>query len=95
MRRSRVELEKEMVVHMIKLYYKKYGTQEEEEALIAYAMKRLSYCKFGEEKTFCSKCPIHCYAPKYKLEIKKVMKYSGPRMLFVHPIMTINHLLGL
>lgn len=60
--------------------------------LQAYALKRLSYCKFGEEKKFCSQCPVHCYHPKYKEKVKKVMKYSGPRILFHHPILVIKHM---
>lgn len=93
MKKSRIELEKEVVSTMIDIYYKKQGTLEEKEELKAYALKRLKYCKFGEEKGFCSNCSIHCYAPKYKEKIKKVMAYSGPRLIFKHPIMLVRHIL--
>ena len=30
----------------------------------------------------------------YERKIKTVMRFSGPRMLFYHPIMAIRHLIG-
>lgn len=93
MKKTRVELEKDVVLKMIDIYYKKNGTPEEKEELKAYAMKRLTHCKFGNDKSFCAHCKIHCYAPKYKEQIKKVMKYSGPRIVFKHPIMVIRHMI--
>ena len=96
MKKSRIELEKRIVSTMIDIYYKNQKTreaQEEKEALKAYALKRLKYCKFGEEKGFCSHCSVHCYSEKYREQIKRVMAYSGPRLLFKHPIMLIRHIL--
>ena len=46
-------------------------------------------CK--RDKGFCSYCKIHCYKPEYRAEMKKVMKYSGPRMLLPHPIFAMSH----
>ncbi len=43
---------------------------------------------------FCSKCPIHCYKPKMREHIREVMRYSGPRMIFYHPIIAIKHMLS-
>jgi hypothetical protein len=60
-------------------------------ALTTYALFRLEKCPFKVNKQFCSFCKIHCYKPEYREEIKKVMKYSGPRMLFTHPIFAISH----
>ena len=42
-------------------------------------------------KGFCSYCKIHCYKPEYRAEMKEVMKYSGPKMLFSHPIFAMSH----
>ena len=89
---TRIEKEKNVVDKMIDIYYVKHGTPEEKEELKAYVMKRLDGCKFQENKTFCSKCPIHCYAPKYKKQIKKVMRYSGPRLVLHHPVMLLKHI---
>ncbi|MNO16690.1 hypothetical protein D3C76_63760 [compost metagenome] len=58
-----------------------------------YASKRLSLCRFGENKTTCVSCPVHCYAPSQRERIKEVMRYAGPRMLWSHPVLTVRHLL--
>jgi len=60
--------------------------------LSEYATKRLEFCKFGENKPTCQKCPVHCYKPEMKTRIQEVMRYSGPRMLFHSPLLAILHL---
>ncbi len=60
--------------------------------LETYAHIRLERCPFGENKPACNKCPIHCYKPNYKEDIKQVMRFSGPRMLLYHPVEAIRHL---
>lgn len=57
-----------------------------------YAQKRLSYCKFGNNKPTCEKCPVHCYTPQMRARIKEVMKYAGPRMILHHPFLAFSHL---
>lgn len=59
--------------------------------LTEYALFRLEKCPFKQNKKFCSVCKIHCYKPQMREKIKRVMKYSGPRMLFSHPIYAISH----
>ena len=61
-------------------------------ALQTYALQRLQHCRYGDEKSFCSLCPTHCYAPKQREEIRRVMRYAGPRSLFVHPVAALRHL---
>jgi Nitrous oxide-stimulated promoter len=60
--------------------------------LVAYAQGRLDQCPYQEGKTTCAKCPIHCYRPELREQMKVVMRYSGPRMLLRHPMMAIMHL---
>lgn len=62
-------------------------------ALHEYAMLRSDKCPFMETKTFCSNCKVHCYQPQMREQIRKVMRFSGPRMLFYHPIMAIRHVI--
>ena len=62
------------------------------QALLDYAHKRLEHCKFGEDKPSCTRCPVHCYKPAMREQIRQVMRYSGPRMLLHDPIMAIRHL---
>ncbi|SDF58329.1 Nitrous oxide-stimulated promoter [Fontibacillus panacisegetis] len=58
-----------------------------------YASRRLSLCQFGENKSTCANCAVHCYAPSQRERIKEVMRYAGPRMLWSHPVLTIRHML--
>lgn len=60
--------------------------------LLTYAHQRLERCKFGERKPSCTRCPVHCYKPAMREQIRQVMRYSGPRMLLHDPIVAIVHL---
>lgn len=61
--------------------------------LRAYAARRLEACRFGETKPACADCPVHCYKPDMRAAVREVMRWSGPRMLWHHPILAIAHLL--
>ena len=94
---TRIEREKQTIKLMVVLYCKKkHGTKGELCAecreFLEYAHKRLSFCKFGEEKSTCSRCPIHCY--KKDMKAKEVMKFSGPRMLLYKPSEVVRHALN-
>ena len=91
------EYEKEVVSQMIGIYCRrKHHPQadlcEECSELLAYAKARSDNCPFMDTKTFCSNCKVHCYKPEMRDKICEIMRFSGPRMLFVHPIMAIRHL---
>ncbi len=58
-----------------------------------YAQKRLTHCKYGEQKPTCKKCPTHCYASEMKTKMQEIMRFSGPRMIYRNPILAIKHLL--
>ena len=62
-------------------------------ALAAYARRRLEKCPFQDEKPTCAQCPIHCYKPACREQIKAVMRYAGPRLLWRRPVRAIRHLL--
>ena len=59
--------------------------------LLDYVTKRLALCPLKDKKPKCSKCPVHCYKPDMKEKIKAVMRYSGPRMIYRHPVLTARH----
>lgn len=61
--------------------------------LQGYAYLRLDKCPFGDTKPTCAKCVVHCYKPSMRERIKQVMRYSGSRMIFRHPILAIFHLI--
>ena len=58
---------------------------------LEYAYRRLEKCPYGEDKPTCSNCPVHCYKPARREQVKKIMRYSGPRMLLRHPWLAITH----
>jgi hypothetical protein len=93
--RSRIEEEKVTVSKMIALYCKKKHRQKKLcsscQALHDYAMQRLDRCVFGNEKTVCAKCLVHCYKPDRREEIREVMIFAGPQMLLYHPWLALLH----
>jgi len=60
-------------------------------ALLSYASTRLDRCHFGAGKPTCARCPVHCYQPRWREEIRVVMRYAGPRMIWRHPILLVRH----
>jgi hypothetical protein len=58
-----------------------------------YALQRIVQCPYKEDKPVCARCPIHCYKPAMREEVRKVMRYAGPRMLLHHPLLTLWHTL--
>lgn len=95
---SKREREKAVVAQMIALYCKmkhktKNGLCEECAMLSDYAAMRSDKCPFMETKTFCSNCKVHCYKPDMREKIREVMRFSGPRMIFYHPILAIRHVI--
>ena len=59
--------------------------------LIAYAAKRLAVCPFGAEKPVCAKCQVHCYGRAMRDQVREVMRYAGPRMMWRHPLLALAH----
>jgi len=59
--------------------------------LLDYARIRLQSCRFGTDKATCANCPVHCYQRARREQVKVVMRYAGPRMLWQHPILSLYH----
>jgi predicted amidophosphoribosyltransferase len=68
------------------------GLCPECQGLADYAMLRLDRCRFQEAKPTCAKCPVHCYKPALREQVREVMRYAGPRMMLEHPVLAIFHL---
>lgn len=82
---------------MMEIYCKKHhgvksGLCADCKELLLYAETKLDRCPYGQDKPTCNKCPIHCYKPEPKEQMRQVMIYAGPRMLLNHPILAIRHL---
>ncbi len=93
----RIKREIRTVKSMVKLYCLKHHRSDklcvECSNLLEYSIHRLEKCPFREGKTTCAKCPTHCYTLKNRESIREVMRYSGPRMLYRHPIAAVWHLI--
>ena len=88
--------EKAIIAFMIKSYCRhKHHVKEicpSCQELLDYANKRIDVCPFMASKTFCSSCKVHCYEADKRIQIREVMKSSGPLMLFHHPYLLIKHM---
>jgi len=97
MKTTRIEEEKNTVEKMIRLYCRrKEGNRDlcpHCRELLDYALARLDRCRFGEQKPTCQNCTVHCYKPQMKQDIRRVMRYAGPRMIIYHPIEAVRHLI--
>ena len=93
------EKELEVVKLMIELYChknhktKKHNLCPECQELYDYVIFRRGKCPFGENKPFCQNCKIHCYKPDMREKIRSVMRFSGPRIVFKHPVIATRHLI--
>ena len=92
----RIKREKKTIGAMVHIYCKaKHDTRGELcpdcTEFFEYAKMRLDKCPFQENKTTCGKCRIHCYKPDMKEKVKKIMRYSGPRMILHHPGLAMHH----
>ena len=54
-------------------------------------MKR-SRCPL-DPKPACKHCPVHCYHPTYRQNIREVMRYSGRRLVLSGRLDMLYHLL--
>jgi hypothetical protein len=93
----RMSREARTVEKMVHMYCRRlHGTRtsfcSECDELLKYSMGRLEKCPYQEGKTNCAKCPVHCYKPEMREKIREVMRFSGPRMTFSHPLMALFHM---
>ena len=93
---KRLAREWKTVVAMVHCYCRHHhrvaaGGCLECQQLLDYAALRLERCRFGADKPTCARCPVHCYQRYRRDQIKAVMKYAGPRMLWQHPLLSLRH----
>lgn len=84
------------IVAMLRMYCRHYHHAggmlcEDCAALEAYASRRLDRCVFGDDKPTCAKCAVHCYKPAMREQVRVVMRWAGPRMIWKHPLLAIRH----
>ncbi len=92
----RMKREKDTIYAMVRIFCSAHHSSQcrlcmECTEFLEYARMRLDACPFQEKKTTCAKCKIHCYNPAMREKARKIMRYSGPRMLWQHPLLALNH----
>lgn len=96
---TRRQYDKRVLGVMIKIYCRSKHRSEDlcEECaqLFDYACQRVDKCPLGELKTSCKKCQIHCYSHHRRDQVRTIMRYAAPRVLFLHPIIAIRHLISI
>jgi hypothetical protein len=88
-----------MIATMLQMYCHSHHAPESTRlcpdclALHDYARRRLERCVFGDAKPTCANCTVHCYKPSRREQIRQVMRWAGPRMLWRHPVLAVRHML--
>ena len=94
----RIDREKRTIRAMIRIYCRDHHGSSDElcaecAEILGYAEERLDRCPFGGDQTTCAKCTVHCYKPSMREQVKVIMRYAGPRMIWRHPILAARHIL--
>lgn len=94
---TRIQREIRTIEAMFKLFCQKFHHQSDLctncSHLQKYAVKRLKFCQFGERKSTCARCPVHCYAPEPRAQIQELMRKVGPSLIWKHPWLSLAHVL--
>ncbi|MCX6968475.1 MAG: nitrous oxide-stimulated promoter family protein [Verrucomicrobia bacterium] len=93
---KRLHRERRTIQLMIGIYCRGRHRQEkalcgECQQLFDYAMVRVDKCPFQNNKPTCAKCPVHCYKPTMRAQVREAMRYAGPRMMWRHPLLALLH----
>lgn len=92
----RFQRERDTIAAMIVIYCRGLhgrcpGLCEPCAGVLTYAEQRLEKCLFPGTKPTCASCPVHCYRPDMRTQVKEIMRYAGPRMLYRHPWLALRH----
>ncbi|MHC4064892.1 MAG: nitrous oxide-stimulated promoter family protein [Planctomycetota bacterium] len=60
--------------------------------LLHHALVKRSHCPM-EPKPACKHCPSHCYHPRYRAQIREVMKQSGRKLVMSGRLDLLHRLL--
>lgn len=93
-----IRREKRMVDAMVLIYCKAHHGYSGAPCakcaeLGVYAKNRLENCRYQEKKPVCGRCGLACYNLQNKDYAAKVFNYAGPRMMFEHPFLGLQHFL--
>jgi hypothetical protein len=60
--------------------------------LLTHAFVKRMTCRM-DPKPWCKHCPKHCYDPRYRAQIRQVMKYAGMRLVLTGRLDYLAHFL--
>jgi hypothetical protein len=100
MSNDRLVREKKTIECMVSIFCTQNHMQKESlcekcKGLLEYSISRLSKCVLKAHKPVCFRCKLHCYKGDMRNQIRQVMRYSGKRMIWSHPLLTIRHIVDL
>jgi len=93
--RRSVQTEMRTIEVMVRIYCRsRHGRDLCEECgnILTHCFARIEKCVFGPDKPVCNICTVHCYSTKMREKVKTIMRFSGPKMIYRHPYLTIVHL---
>ncbi|MFA6923828.1 MAG: nitrous oxide-stimulated promoter family protein [Bacteroidales bacterium] len=79
-----------VLIYCKKKHKKNIDDCEECKELIEYAINKIQKCPH-EVKPKCNNCKIHCYKNEMREKTKLIMRYSGKKIIYKHPILAIKH----
>lgn len=93
---NRLQRERRTIRIMIEIYCRDHHHPAEVlcadcQQLARYATQRIEKCPFQADKPTCARCPIHCYKPGMREQVRQVMRYAGPRVVMTHPVLAMLH----
>ncbi len=93
--KSESEIEKKTIEKVIEIYCNHkhdipHGLCDDCSELLGDAIHLINKCQH-KPKPACGACKTNCFSSDQRKKMKGIMKYSGPKMLFRHPVLTINH----
>lgn len=93
---QRIRREKATVGIMIEMYCRAHhgsalGVCARCQTLHEHSLRKIERCRFGAAKPVCARCRIHCYGKDMRNQIRAVMRFAGPRMMFRHPLLALLH----
>lgn len=87
-----IDYKKQLLDIMFDIYIKDHESEKDSmESLRLYSHNRLENCQNKDKRNFCSSCSIRCFSKNRREDIKRVMKYSGPRLIFYRPLALLRH----
>ena len=93
MKRERITIKVMIKIFCNRNHKPKSNLCKDCQQLLDYALERLSNCPFQKDKPTCKNCVIHCFKEPEKSKLRRIMRYSGPRILLTNPILAIHHLI--